>query len=157
LGKKVIDTKLPFVRELCLKYVGIDPVKEMIPVRPVVHYMMGGIHTDLHGATPLPGLYAAGGAACVGINGANRPGSKPLCAVLVFGARAGKAAAAFAADQAEPNPALLTQAHDEQRRIEAGFLRKSGGKEKIATLRTEMHQIMEQSAGIYRTESVLKD
>jgi fumarate reductase flavoprotein subunit len=157
LGEKVIDTKLPFVRELCLKYVGIDPVKEMIPVRPVVHYMMGGIHTDLHGATPLPGLYAAGEAACVSINGANRLGSNSLTELLVFGARAGKAAAAFAADQAEPSPALLTQAHDEQRRIETGFLRKSGGKEKIATLRTEMHRIMEQSAGIYRTELVLKD
>jgi fumarate reductase flavoprotein subunit len=129
----------------------------MIPVRPVVHYMMGGIHTDIHGATPLPGLYAAGEAACVSINGANRLGSNSLTELLVFGARAGKAAAAFAAEQAEPSPALLTQAHDEQQRIETGFLRKSGGKEKIATLRTEMHQIMEQSAGIYRTESVLKD
>src|SRR5215470_9677085 len=157
LGEKVIDTKLPFVRELCLKYVGIDPVTEIIPVRPVVHYMMGGIDTDLHGATPLPGLYAAGEAACVSINGANRLGSNSLTELLVFGARAGKAAAAFAAEQAEPSSALLTQAHDEQRRIETGFLRKSGGNEKIATLRTEMHQIMEQSAGIYRTESVLKD
>jgi fumarate reductase flavoprotein subunit len=157
LGEKVIDSKLPFVRELCLKYAGIDPVKEMIPVRPVVHYMMGGIHTDIHGATPLPGLYAAGEVACVSINGANRLGSNSLTELLVFGARAGKAAAAFAADQAEPSPALLTQAHDEQRRIETRFLRKSGGRERIATLRIEMHQIMEQSAGIYRTESVLKD
>jgi fumarate reductase flavoprotein subunit len=157
LGEKVIDSKLPFVRELCLKYVGIDPVKEMIPVRPVVHYMMGGIHTDIHGATPLPGLYAAGEAACVSINGANRLGSNSLTELLVFGARAGKAAAAFAADQAEPGPSLVAQAHDEHRRIERGFLRKSGGKERIATLRTEMHQIMEQSAGIYRTEAVLKD
>jgi fumarate reductase flavoprotein subunit len=157
LGEKVIDSKLPFVRELCLKYAGIDPVKEMIPVRPVVHYMMGGIHTDIHGATPLTGLYAAGEAACVSINGANRLGSNSLTELLVFGARAGQAAAAFAADQAEPRPSLAVQAHDEQRRIEKDFLRKSGGKEKIATLRTEMHQVMEQSAGIYRTESVLKD
>src|SRR6266567_8402877 len=64
LGEKVINTKLPFVRELSLKYQNIDPVKEMIPVRPVVHYMMGGVHTDLNGATPLPGLYAAGEVAC---------------------------------------------------------------------------------------------
>src|SRR5258708_28703859 len=71
LGEKLIDKKIPFVRELCLKYAGIDPVNEMIPVRPVVHYMMGGIHTDIHGATPLKGLYAAGEAACGSINGAN--------------------------------------------------------------------------------------
>jgi fumarate reductase flavoprotein subunit len=157
LGEKLIDKKLPFVRELCLKYVGIDPVREMIPVRPVVHYMMGGIHTDISGATPLPGLYAAGEAACVSINGANRLGSNSLTEILVFGARAGKSAAAFAAEQAEANPSLIAQAHDEQRRLEESFLRKSGGHERIATLRTEMHQIMEESAGIYRTETVLKE
>ena len=157
LGEKVIDTKLPFVRELCLKYVGIDPVREMIPVRPVVHYMMGGIHTDIHGATPLPGLYAAGEAACVSINGANRLGSNSLTEILVFGARAGKAAAAFAAEQAGASPSLEAHVHDEHRRLEDGFLRKSSGKERIATLRAEMHQIMEESAGIYRTETALKE
>src|SRR5262250_3092868 len=148
LGEKLIDTKLPFVRELCLKYVGIDPVKEMIPVRPVVHYMMGGVHTDIHGATPLQGLYAAGEVACVSINGANRLGSNSLTELLVFGARAGKAAAAFAEEQPAPSSSLVAQANDERRRIEDGLLRKSGGKERIATLRTEMHQIMEESAGI---------
>ena len=157
LGEKLIDRQIPFVRELCLKYVGIDPVKEMIPVRPVVHYMMGGIHTDIHGATPLKGLYAAGEAACVSINGANRLGSNSLTEILVFGARAGKAAAAFAAEQAEASSSLAAQAVDEQRRLEEGFLRKNGGKERIAILRAEMHQIMEESAGIYRTETALKE
>jgi len=96
LGEKLISTKLPFVRELCLKYQNIDPVKELIPVRPVVHYMMGGVHTDINGSTPLPGLYAAGEVACVSINGANRLGSNSLPELLVFGARAGRAAAEFA-------------------------------------------------------------
>jgi fumarate reductase flavoprotein subunit len=157
LGEKLIDKKLPFVRELCLKYAGIDPVKEMIPVRPVVHYMMGGIHTDIHGATPLKGLYAAGEAACVSINGANRLGSNSLTEILVFGARAGKAAAAFAAEQDGGSPSLTAQADDERRQLHESFLRKTGGKERIATLRGEMHQIMEESAGIYRTEIVLKE
>src|SRR6266436_1401982 len=157
LGEKLIDKKLPFVRELCLKYVGVDPVREMIPVRPVVHYMMGGVHTDIHGATPLKGLYAAGEAACVSINGANRLGSNSLTEILVFGARAGKAAAAFAAAQPGASPALVAQAHDEHQRLEERFLRKSGGSERIVTLRAEMHQIMEESAGIYRTETVLKE
>ena len=156
LGEKVIDKKIPFVRELCLKYMNIDPVKEMIPVRPVVHYMMGGISTDIHGATPLPGLYAAGEAACVSINGANRLGSNSLTEILVFGARAGKAAAAFAAEQGGPNPSILAQAHDEQRRLEEKFLRKTGGRERIATLRVEMHEAMEESAGIYRTGATLE-
>ena len=156
LGQQVIDKKLPFVRELCLKYENIDPVKEMIPVRPVVHYMMGGISTDINGATPVPGLYAAGEAACVSINGANRLGSNSLTEILVFGARAGKAAAAFAAEQREAGSAVMAQALDEQRRLEEKFLHKTGGKERMATLRLEMHKIMEESAGIYRTESTLR-
>ncbi len=156
LGQQVIDTKLPFVRELCLKYVGLDPVKEMIPVRPVVHYMMGGIHTDIHGATSMPGLFAAGEAACVSINGANRLGSNSLTELLVFGARAGKAAAAFAGGQGEPNPSVLAQAHDEQRRLEEQFLFKTGGTERIATLREAMQETMERSAGIYRDASALQ-
>jgi fumarate reductase flavoprotein subunit len=157
VGEKVIDARLPFVRELCLKYEHLDPVTQLIPVRPVVHYMMGGVHTDPHGATPLAGLYAAGETACVSINGANRLGSNSLTEILVFGARAGKAAGAFAAEQATVSPSLAAQTHDERRRLEAGFLRKRGGKERIATLRAEMHQIMEDSAGIYRTETALKE
>ena len=89
LGEKKINAKIPFVRELCTKYQNLDPVRDLIPVRPVVHYMMGGVHTDMNGATPLPGLYAAGEVACVSINGANRLGSNSLTECLVFGARAG--------------------------------------------------------------------
>ena len=150
LGEKLIDKKLPFVRELCLKYENIDPVREMIPVRPVLHYMMGGVSTDIHGATPLKGLYAAGEAACVSINGANRLGSNSLTECLVFGARAGKAAAAFAAEAQDGGSRLSALAEDERRRLEEDFLHKSGGRERIATLRGEMQKIMEECAGIYR-------
>ena len=155
LGADVINKKLPFVRELCRKYVNLDPVEEMIPVRPVVHYMMGGIHTDLNGATPLPGLYAAGEAACVSINGANRLGSNSLTECLVFGARAGKAAAAHAAEQKGENEAVRAQAIDEFHRVEKGFQRKRKGKERIATLRGEMQKTMEECAGIYRRGATL--
>ncbi len=155
LGERVINAKLPFVRELCLKYQNIDPVKELIPVRPVVHYMMGGVHTDIHGATPLKGLFAAGEVACVSINGANRLGSNSLPELLVFGARAGKAAAAFASDQPEPGGNILAQALEEERRIEEQFLRKTGGRERIATLRWEMQTAIEMGAGIYRTGASL--
>jgi fumarate reductase flavoprotein subunit len=151
LGEKVIDAKLPFVRELCRKYQGLDPVTDLIPVRPVVHYMMGGVHTDINGATPLPGLFAAGEVACVSINGANRLGSNSLTECLVFGARAGRAAAAYAAEQPEPTGHILAQAMDEQRRIEAQFLRKTGGRERLAAIREDMQKTVEESAGIYRT------
>jgi len=157
LGRKTIEKKIPFVRELCLKYENIDPVNEMIPVRPVVHYMMGGISTDIEGATPLAGLYAAGEAACVSINGANRLGSNSLTELLVFGARAGRAAADFAAARKPAGPAVQAQAQDEGNRLEDRFVRRTGGTEKIATLRTEMHQTMEGSAGIYRTGATLAD
>jgi fumarate reductase flavoprotein subunit len=152
LGEKIINTKLPFVRELCLKYQNIDPIKELIPVRPVVHYMMGGVSTDITGATPLAGLYAAGEVACVSINGANRLGSNSLPECLVFGARAGRAAALTAVERSSsgPSPAVLAQAGDERNRLERQFLKNTGGKERIATIREEMQKTVEEGVGIYR-------
>ena len=158
LGEKKINTNLPFLRELARRYIGIDPVYEPIPVRPVVHYMMGGVHTNAHGASFLPGLYAAGEVACVSINGANRLGSNSLPELLVFGARAGREAAAFALDHPEVDrTALAAQTRDEQQRIANDFIRKEGGTERIATLRTEMTRTMETSAGIYRDEASLRE
>ena len=157
LGEKLINARLPFVRELCLKYQNIDPVKELVPVRPVVHYMMGGVSTDIDGATPLSGLFAAGEVACVSINGANRLGSNSLPECLVFGARAGKSAAEFACSQKSANGAIQAQAFDEQKRLESQFLHKTGGRERIATIRTEMQTTLESSAGIYREEASLAE
>jgi fumarate reductase flavoprotein subunit len=155
LGEKVIDAKLPMVRELCLKYENIDPVKEKIPVRPVVHYMMGGIHTDINGATPLEGLFAAGEAACVSINGANRLGSNSLTELLVFGARAGRAAAEYASEKSASDLApLLAQAADEERSL-GERLGRTGGRESITGIREEMHHTMETGAGIYRSGASL--
>src|SRR6202163_368256 len=130
LGAELIDARLPFVRELCVKYENIDPVHEMIPVRPVQNYMMGGVHTATNGATPLKGLYAAGEAACVSLNGSNRLGSNSLGELLVFGARAGRAAAEYASQtsMSGANP-VLALGSDEERRIESGYLHKSDGRE----------------------------
>jgi fumarate reductase flavoprotein subunit len=151
LGEGTIKTKLPFVRELCLTYENIDPISQLIPVRPVVHYMMGGVHTNIEGAASLEGLYAAGEVACVSINGANRLGSNSLPELLVFGARAGRAAANDVRERKTPGRHLLAQALDEEARLQAEFLRKSGGTESIAILREEMQKTMENSAGIYRS------
>ncbi len=116
LGEKLIDTKLPFVRELCLKYEN----------------------------------------ACVSINGANRLGSNSLTELLVFGARAGKAAAAFATTQGGPSRAVLAQAMDEERHLLGDFLEKKNGKERLADLRTDMQLTMEAGAGIYRDQRGLE-
>ncbi|OJF10671.1 fumarate reductase (quinol) flavoprotein subunit [Couchioplanes caeruleus] len=150
LGEKVIDAKLPMVRELCRDYERIDPVHELVPVRPVVHYMMGGVHTDLDGATALAGLYAAGETACVSINGANRLGSNSLPECLVFGARAGQAAARHAAEARPPSAAVEAQGDDERRRLDEDLVRRGDSPDRISALRRQMQEILEDVAGIYR-------
>ena len=157
LGEKLIDSNLPFVRELALNYAGIDPVTEPIPVRPVVHYMMGGIDTEIDASTSLRGLYAAGECACVSINGANRLGSNSLTELLVFGARAGHGAATLAAESRIGNVgALEAQAADSESRVRELTSNGNRGKERIATIRDEMTAAMESGAGIYRTEESLR-
>ncbi len=158
LGEKKINERLPLVRDLAKSYVGADPVHELVPVRPVVHYMMGGIHTNIDAATPMPGLYAAGESACVSINGANRLGSNSLVELLVFGGRAGRHAADYARSGASPasESAVLQKAEQAQQRIADLFLREEGG-ETVARLRKEMNTTMESGAGIYRTESSLQE
>jgi fumarate reductase flavoprotein subunit len=157
LGEKVIDEKLPFVRELVRKFVGIDPVHEPIPVRPVVHYMMGGIDTDIMGRTRMPGLYAAGETACVSINGANRLGSNSLTECLVFGARVGRQAAEealAAAARSAQNP-LASMAQAEQDRLDATYFEESTGTERVASIRRDLQTAMERGAGVFRTEESL--
>jgi fumarate reductase flavoprotein subunit len=156
LGERKINERLPMVRELAQSYVGIDPVHEPIPVRPVVHYCMGGIDTDIEAATGLPGLYAAGECACVSINGANRLGSNSLAEILVFGAIAGRNAATFAKSQSERRTNTPgASAAAAQARIRELFLRGGGG-ETVAGLRRAMHDTMERGAGIYRTAQSLQ-
>ncbi|EPY03543.1 fumarate reductase (quinol) flavoprotein subunit [Magnetospirillum fulvum] len=155
LGEKKIDERLPMVRELAISYVGIDPVHAPIPVRPVVHYTMGGIDTDINAATPLPGLFAAGECACVSINGANRLGSNSLAEILVFGARAGRGAVAFA--KANPHGSergAQAKAEAAQAKIRALFL--NDGSESAPALRRTMNETMESGVGIFRTEESLK-
>jgi fumarate reductase flavoprotein subunit len=157
LGEAKINKKLPFVRELSKNYAGIDPVYEPIPVRPVIHYCMGGVDTNIHGATTLPGLFAAGECACVSINGANRLGSNSLTELLVFGRRAARSAAEFATThQGLATESLKKQANDEQQRVATQFIRKQGGNERVAIIRQEMNSTMESGAGIYRTEDSLR-
>ncbi|HXD81177.1 MAG TPA: FAD-binding protein, partial [Candidatus Acidoferrum sp.] len=157
LGEEAIDRKLPFMRELGREFVGIDIVNEPIPVRPVQHYMMGGVDADISGATPLLGLYAAGECSNVGLNGGNRLGSNSLSECLVFGAASGRAAAEYAsaakAVTANPVDAMLW---DEARRVESAYLEKTGGDESIGTIREEMQRDMDAGAGVFRTKEGLE-
>ncbi|MFQ5920351.1 MAG: FAD-binding protein, partial [Thermoplasmata archaeon] len=156
LGRKVLRERLPMVRELAEKYVGIDPEKESIPVRPGVHYMMGGVHTDVTGQTAIAGLYAAGETACVSINGANRLGSNSLTECLVFGARAGQAAGRYARQAANQHvPTETVQA--EETRLYDELLGHERGGLGVAEIRDELRMTMEDKAGISRDEQGLKE
>ena len=156
LGQEVIDRKLPFMRELGREFVGIDIVNDPIPVRPVQHYMMGGVDADTTGATPMMGLYAAGECANVGLNGANRLGSNSLPECLVFGAAAGRAAAEYASSAAAVGShPIAAMVRDETRRIETGFLNKKDGDERIGEIREDMQLSMDDGAGVYRTREGL--
>jgi fumarate reductase flavoprotein subunit len=152
LGEKRIDERLPLVRDMSISYMGVDPVTDPVPVRPVVHYMMGGIDTDIRAATAVPGLYAAGECACVSINGANRLGSNSLTELLVFGRRAALSAAEFLGSGTRPanEAAAAAAARDAQARVR-DLMTRTGGGETVAGLRKEMMHVMELHAGIYRT------
>jgi len=156
LGEAAIDRKLPFMRELGREFVGIDIVHDPIPVRPVQHYMMGGVDADISGLTPMTGLYAAGECANVGLNGGNRLGSNSLPECLVFGAASGRAAADYASSAravgSNPVDALL---RDETRRVQATYLDKKDGDERIGEIREDMQRSMDEGAGVYRTREGL--
>lgn len=157
LGEKYIDERLPLVRELAIAYLGVDIVKDPVPIRPVVHYMMGGISTNTKAATPLPGLFAAGECACVSLNGANRLGSNSLVELLVFGKSAALSAIAHLEGLPASNTvALDARANESQARIRELFSR-TDGTESMSGLRKEMMDTMEKNAGIYRNEAGLQE
>jgi len=156
LGEAKIAARLPGIRDLSINFVGVDPVKEPIPVQPGNHYTMCGVDTDDNGATRLPGLYAAGECACVSVHGANRLGGNSLLDTLVFGKISGEAAADDVNAQAASNQgaSALNQALDETR----GFLKelksRSGG-ESPTRLKEELGQVMADGVGIFRDEETL--
>jgi fumarate reductase flavoprotein subunit len=152
LGESRLRERLPQICELARDFLGIDPARTPIPVRPAVHYTMGGIPTDVRAAAPLPGLYAAGECASSGIHGANRLGSNSLAELCVFGRVAGEQAARFAREVPEASGvALRWQAQDARERV-SGVLTRAGGGERLAALRDEMALAMETGCGIYRLE-----
>ena len=138
---------------MAIDFAGIDPVKAPVPIRPGAHYTMGGVRCDIDGLTPMRGLYAAGEVACVSVHGANRLGGNSLLETVVFGRRAGRAAAAWAKSVPLPDfPA------DALRRAEAERERmlRDGGTERVGALRNEMQDVMNADFQIYRTESDMK-
>jgi succinate dehydrogenase / fumarate reductase flavoprotein subunit len=148
--------KLPDIIDFCRTYIGVDPIKQPMPVQPTAHYAMGGIPTDVRGQvlvdeknTVMPGFYAAGEVACVSVHGANRLGTNSLLDLVVFGKQAGLNAAEFAHGAAfQPLPgdaADLTTSQIER-------LRHGKGTEKAAQIADEMKSVMMDDVGVFRTE-----
>jgi fumarate reductase flavoprotein subunit len=147
LGARKLKERLPLICDLARQFMGIDPVTTPIPVRPAVHYTMGGILVDINTASPLPGLYAAGECSSVGIHGANRLGSNSLAELSVFGRVAGEQAVRFA------RAAPAARRSDQAAAIEAralALLQQKGGGERHTALREAMGASMEKGCGIYR-------
>jgi L-aspartate oxidase len=139
-----VKKRFPRIYETCLKY-NLNITRDRIPVSPAAHYMMGGVKTDLEGMTTVPGLFAAGEVACTGVHGANRLASNSLLEGLVYGCRAGVAAAVYSA-QMEPTRAL-------KRNSETGNSMRDSLD--LGEIRTIIRRTMWENSGIVRSAESL--
>lgn len=159
LGEDVLEEKLPDITEFSRTYLGVDPVTELVPVYPTCHYVMGGIPTRINGEVLrdndqiVKGLYAAGECACVSVHGSNRLGTNSLLDINVFGRRAGIAAAEYS------KTAPLVPLPDKPEQMVVDWLAlvlSDHGHERVADIRTELQQTMDNNASVFRTEETLK-
>ena len=165
LGAEVLNSKLPGILELSRTFARVDPVREPIPVVPTCHYMMGGIPTNIHGQAltrnatgedeAIPGLFAAGEAACVSVHGANRLGGNSLLDLVVFGRAAGK----HIEELLRQGMAARNAARED---VERGLARlwrldESSGGESTAALRAELQNIMQMHFGVFRTGEFMRE
>jgi succinate dehydrogenase / fumarate reductase flavoprotein subunit len=148
LGAERINSRLPLIREVTIKFLGIDPITTPIPIRPVAHYSMGGIETDINGLTRLPNVWAAGEVACVSLHGANRLGSNSTAECLVWGGITGEEIV-----KALPRLDLPAVPEGKVRAAEAHIeaLLKREGSENLYVLRRELRAAMDEHVGVFRT------
>ncbi len=156
-----VEKKLPDILDFCRVYLGVDPVKQPMPIQPTAHYAMGGIPTNINGEvvmdanwTVLPGMYAAGEVACVSCHGANRLGTNSLVDLVVFGRRGGKAMAEHVKNAdfvpLPPNPEKEVEA-------EMTRIRTSSGKTRPFELRQTMQKTMMEKVGVFREASGIEE
>ena len=151
LGKELIFTKLYQIYELARDLAGVDMLKEPVPIRPGMHYQMGGVKIDIDGHTTLPGLYGAGECACVSVHGANRLGGNSLLETIVFGRRAGKTAAQDARDVSFLGVSSAS-ARDQGAIFDSLLARPDQGL-RAGALRRQMGAGMKEGAGVFRDRS----
>ncbi|MFC1932715.1 succinate dehydrogenase/fumarate reductase flavoprotein subunit [Chloroflexota bacterium] len=155
LGAEKINERLPMIREITMKLVSIDPIYQMIPTRPAAHYFMGGVHTDIDGATTLGGIWAAGEAACVSLHGANRLGTNSTAECLVWGKICGDLAARYTLKQKSfPTMVAEKALQDEEARNFKRFSSSAG--ESSYAIRRELQRIMDKEVSVFRSSPGLE-
>ena len=150
LGEKVIKERLSQISDLARDFANIDMASEPVPIRPGMHYQMGGIRTDVDGVTSVPGLYAAGEVACVSVHGGNRLGANSLLDTLVFGRRAGEHASDTA--RRKPHRPISDSAGDEDRAAIREMMDRNGGSESFGRIRLELGQAMNEHLAVFRDQ-----
>ncbi|MCI0846035.1 MAG: FAD-binding protein [Chloroflexi bacterium] len=152
LGETLIKEKLSQIREIGIDLAGVDMVKDLIPIRPGMHYMMGGIKTDVDGLTNVPGVYAAGECACVSVHGGNRLGANSLLDTIIFGQRSGNHAADACRELEFVEFNVDEAVSREEKRIQAMLDRPQNG-DRIASVRLAMGQTMNKNLAVYRDQA----
>ena len=153
LGKSKIEEKLGYLQEVAIEFRGIDLAEQPIPVKPTMHYIMGGIKTDFMGQTDIPGLFAAGECANVSVHGANRLGANSLLDTIVFGRRSARGAIEYSS-QINSISKSKEELNNESKRIQNIINRTNG--ERSATLRNEMGEAMTSGIGVFRDTKSIK-
>ncbi len=164
VGRDVLEHKLPEISTFSRVYLGIDPVKQPIPVAPTCHYAMGGIPTDADGQVvkssdrddKVPGFFAIGEAGCVSVHGANRLGTNSLLDLVVFGRRAGIEMARQIRDDGNGRLTLPEKPEARTRETLDGILARTSG-EKAVTVRTDLQETMMKNVSVYRTDETLAE
>ena len=156
LGAERINKRLPLIREVCIKFLGIDPITKQIPIRPVAHYSMGGIEADIDGQTKIENIWAAGEVACHSMHGANRLGCNSTAECLVWGGITGAGIAKYLQNNPLLSPVPTEKVLEEEHRIFGGLL-KQNGTENPAVIRQELRALMDKHAGVYRDGESMKE
>ena len=154
IGDEIIKQKLGGIREISLKFSGVDPAQEMLDIRPVCHYMMGGIHTDINGASELQGVWAAGEAACVSIHGSNRLGANSTSECIVWGKITGDEAVNYIEKVPSTTSFPTDLVNMEEKRIYDGIFR-GRGQANPYEIKQELTDTLNDKAYVYRNQTEL--
>lgn len=155
LGSEKINKRLPGIREIGIKFAGVDAIDAPLPVQPGQHYTMGGVDCDIECRTSIPNLFTAGECACVSVHGANRLGGNSLLDTVVFGKIAGNNAAEFCRGKTDKKEIDLDKFRDRSEK-KISSLASSSGKEKTGPLRDKLKKLMMDDVGVFRNETELE-